>query len=137
MSKKMKRKTTKKKAKKTVKKGEGVVINCNFEIIPIIDNFLSHDPLKVVAIEFGKKQGRGFREIQGFYYYADGLGLDYEGDPNFVDSILNCFYPYTTVFNANEVIDDNLLGREDKMYKEIKKDLKKNIRLVKKLKKAA
>ena len=54
-----------------------------------------------------------------------------------VSAILDCFYPYTTVFNADEVIDDNLLGREDKMYKEIKKDLKKNIRLVKKLKKAA
>jgi hypothetical protein len=135
MKKKTTKKTTKKKAKKPVKKEEGVVINCDFEIIPIIDNFLSHDPLKIVAIEFSEKKGRGYRSIEGFYYICDGHGMEYEGDPDFVDDILNCFYPYTCIFNAEQAINENRFNRDDKMFKEIKKDLKKNIRLVKKLKK--
>ena len=133
----MKKKTTKKKAKKTVKKDRTVTVNCNFEAIPIIDNWLDHDPIKIFAVEFSEKLHTGDRIITGFYFYTDDFGLEYEGNKEMVGEFLDCFYPYTNIFNAEEYLNENRCGRDDNSFKEVRKRMKKNIRLVKKLKKAA
>ena len=136
-----KKKTTKKKVQKkkvseVKQETQNVVINCDFKIIPIVDNWFSHDPFKVVAIEFGPELGRGHRQIKGFFLYSKDLGLDFYGG-QFVDDIINCFYPYCSIeFATNDLKKDpNFYDRDEKVWKEIAKTLRKNIRLVKKLQK--
>lgn len=133
-----KKKTTKKKVqkKKVSKKKEetgNVIINCDFEIIPIVDNWFSHDAFKVVAIEFGPTFGCGHKNIQGFYLYCPKLGLDFYGI-EFVYDILNCFYPYCSIELAINYLKEcpNHHDRDKKDWNEIAKTLRKNIRLIKK-----
>jgi len=133
-----KKKTTKKKVqkKKVSKKKEetkNVIINCDFLILPIMDNWFSHDAYKVVAIEFGPTLNCGHKNIKGFYLYCPGLGLDFYGG-EFVDDIIDSFYPYCSVENAINYLKEspNPYDRDKKVWNEIAKTLRKNIRLVKK-----
>lgn len=112
---------------------ENVIVNCDFLILPIRDNWFSHDPFKVVAIEFGPNLSGSHRNIKGFFLFCDDLGLDFYGI-EFVDDIIDSFYPYCSVKNAIDYLKErpNPYDRDKKVWKEIVKTLRKNIRLVKK-----
>ena len=122
--------------RKKMKRSGTVVVDANFLLIPIIDNHQSHNSLKCVAIEFDERDGSGHRNILGFFIKESGGNIEYYGDKmDQVDVLLWCFYPYANLNAAERENEENWLGRDEESLKSIKRQLRKNIKLVKKLEK--
>ena len=122
--------------KKTKKRSGTIVVNTSFLLIPVIDNFLDHDPMECVAIEFDERNKDGYRRPLGFFIKEKGGNVEYYGELMDEVSIIHyAFYPYVNLLEAEQAIKENWCGRDEDCLKSVKRQLKKNIKFVKKLEK--
>ena len=92
--------------------------------------------MECVGIEFDERNKDGYRKILGFFIKEPEGNVEYYGESlDEVNIIRYGFYPYANLREADQAMKENWCGRDEDFLKSTKRQLRKNIKLVKKLEK--